>query len=219
MDLLDFARGPALTTALSVFAFGVAWRLVSLWLLPWARDPSARREGARPAWIGAVRGFARHLWPRKPFARAAMVTTVNGYVMHFGLAIVFFGLAQHILFLRGLFGLAWPNLPSGLISGVAVVTLGSLALALARRLTDPVLRLISTFNDYFSWLVTFLPIATGLLAVSHLGAPYPTLLAVHLLSVSLLLIWFPFGKLMHSFLIFVTRGETGITYNRRGVVL
>ena len=219
MDLLDFARGPALTTALTVFVFGVAWRLLSLILLPWARDPAPRREGARPAWVGALRGFARHLWPRKPFARASMVTTVNGYVMHLGLAIVFFGLAQHILFLRGLFGLSWPNLPSGLISGVAVVTLGSLALALARRLTHPVLRLISTFNDYFSWLVTFLPIATGLLAVSHLGAPYPTLLAVHLLSVSLLLIWFPFGKLMHAFLVFVTRSETGIAYNRRGVVL
>jgi len=219
MTLLDFARGPALTAAFAVFVFGVAWRLLSLALLPWARDLSLARPGAPWALIGAARGFVRHLWPRKTLARAAMFTTVNGYVMHVGLAIVFFGLAQHILFLRGLFGVAWPNLPSGLISLIAVVTLTSLFVALVRRLASPVLRLISTFNDYFSWFVTALPIATGLLAVSHLWAPYQDLLAVHLLSVALLLVWFPFGKLMHAFLVFLTRSETGMTYSRRGAAL
>ena len=60
------------------------------------------------------------------------------------------------------------------------------------------LRLISTGNDYFTWLITTLPVLTGLLAVSHLGARYETLLAIHLLSIAALLIWFPFGKLMHA---------------------
>ncbi|MDE2304730.1 MAG: nitrate reductase [Gammaproteobacteria bacterium] len=218
MTLLDFARGPALSTALAVFAFGVLWRLVFLVLLPRVRDRSAPRASAPTAFAGMVRGFARHLWPRATFAGSSMFTTVNGYVMHLGLFIVFFGLAQHMLFLRGLFGVQWPNLPSGLISAVAVITLASLGLALGHRLASPVLRLISTFNDYFSWLVTTLPIVTGLLAVSHLWAPYETLLAVHLLSVALLLVWFPFGKLMHAFLVFVTRSQTGVRYSRRGVV-
>lgn len=219
MTLLDFARGPALTAAFAVFAFGVAWRLLSIVLLPWARDRSPARADAPPALLGAARGFVRHLWPRASLAHASMFTTVNGYVMHLGLATVFFGLAQHIVFLRGLFGAHWPNLPSGLISGVAVVTLASLLIALARRLASPVLRLISTFNDYFSWLVTALPVATGLIAVSHLWGRYETLLALHLLSVAVLLAWFPFGKLMHAFLVFLTRGETGIQYSRRGAVI
>ena len=38
-------------------------------------------------------------------------------------------------------------------------------------------RLISTMNDYFSWLVTVLPVLTGLLAVNHIGARYETLLS------------------------------------------
>ena len=133
-----------------------------------------------------------------------------------GLAIIVFGLAQHILFLNGLFGVTWPNLPSGVIQIVSVITLASLFAALVKRLTSPVLRLISTFNDYFTWLVTTLPVITGLIAVAHLWAPYETLLAIHILSVSLLLIWFPFGKLMHAFLVFLTRSETGIFYSRRG---
>jgi nitrate reductase gamma subunit len=45
------------------------------------------------------------------------------------------------------------------------------------------------------------------------------LLAVHLLSVELLLVWFPFGKLMHAFTIFAARGATGLTFERRGASL
>ncbi len=216
MSLLAFARGPALQIALAVFAAGVAWRLLALLLLPWARDRSVARATAPPALVGAVKGFVRHLWPPKPLVRSALVVTLNGYVFHLGLAIVVFGLAQHIAFVRGLVGIQWPNLPSEVVSAVAVVTLASLMVAVVRRLTSPVLRLISTFNDYFSWLVTMLPVVTGLLAVSHLWARYETLLAMHILSVALLLIWFPFGKLMHAFLVFLTRSETGIFYNRRG---
>ena len=217
MTLLDFARGPALEVAIVVFAFGVMWRLLSLLLLPWAHDRSRPRPDAPPAMIGAARGFIRHLWPPKPFVRSFLFATLNGYVFHVGLAVIVFGLAQHILFLHGLFGVAWPNLPSGVVAVVSVVTLASLIVALTRRLTSPVLRLISTFDDYFTWLVTVLPVVSGLVAVSHLWAPYETLLAVHILSVALLLIWFPFGKLMHAFLVFLTRSETGILYSRRGV--
>ena len=216
MTLLDFARGPALEIALSVFVFGVAWRLLSLLLLPWARDRSVKRKGAPSAVSGAVRGFVRHLWPAKTYSTVSLFTTVNSYVFHIGLAIIVFGLAQHILFLRGLFGVSWANLPSGVIQIVSVITLASLFAALIKRLTSPVLRLISTFNDYFTWFVTTLPVLTGLIAVAHLWAPYQTLLAIHILSVSLLLIWFPFGKLMHAFLVFLTRSETGIFYSRRG---
>ena len=91
--------------------------------------------------------------------------------------------------------------------------------ALVIRFTNPAQRIISTFDDYFSWLVTFLPLVTGLLATSHLGARYETLLALHILSVALLLIWLPFGKLAHFFLVFVTRGQTGAHLNHRGAQL
>jgi nitrate reductase gamma subunit len=216
VSLLQFARGPALEIGFAVFVAGVAWRLSSLLLLPWARDRSVARATAPSAVMGAVKGFVRHLWPSEPLLRNSLVVTLNGYAFHVGLAVIVFGLAQHIVFARSLVGVQWPNLPSGVISAVSVVTLTSLMVALARRLTSPVLKLISTFNDYFSWLVTALPVVTGLLAVGHLWARYETLLALHILSVALLLIWFPFGKLMHAFLVFLTRSETGIFYSRRG---
>jgi nitrate reductase gamma subunit len=217
MSLLDFARGPALEAAIAIFLFGAAWRLFALFLLPRAKDKTPARKGTPSVVSAAASGIVRHMWVPRDFGQTSMFAVVNGYIFHFGLAIVVFGFAQHILFIKGLFGVSWPGLPTSVISIAGIVTLASLVAALVRRMTNPVLKMISTANDYFSWLITFLPVATGLLAVSHLGARYETLLAIHLLSVSALLIWFPFGKLMHAFLVFVTRSETAISYSRRGV--
>jgi len=113
VTLFDFARGLALEIAIAVFVSGVLWRLLALLLLPWARDKSIARAGAPPATLGAARGFVRHLWPPKPFVRTFLLITLNGYVFHSGLAVIVFGFAPHILFLRDLFGLSWPNLPNG----------------------------------------------------------------------------------------------------------
>lgn len=217
MNLLDFARGPALDVAMAVFVLGVTWRLVSLLALPWAKDRSDKRADAPSAVSAAVSGFLRHMWVPKGFGQTSMFAVINGYVFHIGLAIIVFGFAQHIMFIKGLIGLSWPGLPTSVISIAGIVTLASLIAALVRRVTNPVMKLISTANDYFTWLITVLPVLTGLLAVSHLGAAYETLLAIHMLTVAALLIWFPFGKLMHAFLVFVTRSETAISYSRRGV--
>lgn len=217
MSLLDFARGPALTWAMAIFIAGVLWRLAALLLLPRATDRSVPRAGGPGAVGGALGALVRHLWVPKDFGLTSRFTLINGYVFHLGLALVVFGFAQHILVIEGLFGLSWPGLPTSVITAGAIVTMASLIAALVRRVTSPVLRTISTLNDYITWLVTFLPVLTGILAVAHLGARYETLLALHLLSIALLLIWFPFGKLMHAFLVFVTRTQTGAFYGRRGV--
>lgn len=217
MDLLDFARGPALQIALAIFVLGIFWRVVSLLLLQRTKDNSPARKGTPPKLIAASREIARRLWPDAVFARRTLFSVVNGYIFHLGLAIIVFAFAPHILFIDDLLGISWPSLPNNVIFAVAVITLASMIAAQARRMLNPVQKLISTFDDYFSWLVTFLPVLTGLIASMHLGARYETLMAIHLLSVAAFLIWIPFGKLMHFFLVFVTRGQTGANLSHRGV--
>jgi nitrate reductase gamma subunit len=107
----------------------------------------------------------------------------------------------------------------------AAVTIVTLLIALWMRLTDPVRQRLSTADDWISWTVTMLPLITGmavatqpsgaLLAPGHVvyGGP----LAVHLLSVELLLVWFPFGKLMHGVLFAFSRSATGERLGHRGV--
>jgi nitrate reductase gamma subunit len=214
MDLLNLARGPALQWSLVIFAVGLTWRLAGILLL--VRKPDYTEPRSTHTWSGALRMIVSRTWSKREFqARTAFAQTI-GYVFHIGLAIVVFGFVPHILFIRSLTGLGWPGLPSGIIYVTGALTLAALAAALVRRLSNPVLRLLSNLDDYFSWVVTAAPVATGLLTVAHLGAAYETLLAVHIFSICLLLAWFPFGKLMHGVLVFVSRGTTGALLARRG---
>jgi len=225
MDLLDIARGPALVFAVAVFALGTLWRLVAVLRLPRMTDLSPAREGAPSNLNAAVAGIMRGLWPRRAFGAAAMGSTINGYVFHIGLALIVLGYAPHIEFIRRISGLGWPALPDIVMYLASGFTMISLLLALWFRLTDPVLRAISNADDLISWTVVFLPIFTGMavmsgpsdviLAREHVLYRGP--LAVHLLTLELLLVWFPFGKLMHAVLYPFSRGATGIRFSHRGV--
>jgi nitrate reductase gamma subunit len=219
MDLLDFARGPALQASLAVFVFGTVWRLLGILLLPWRVDRSVPRENAPSTIVAVLEVNLRKMWPHKTFVKTSAFQFVNGYVLHLGLAIVVFLFAPHILFIKSLFGVTWPALPSNLVFAIGAITLFSLIAGLMHRLTNPVLQLISRVDDYISWLITLLPVATGLLAIIQTGARYETLLALHILSFCLMLIWFPFGKLMHAFTFFFARGATGIRFKHRGAQL
>jgi nitrate reductase gamma subunit len=214
MELLEFARGPGLQIAVSVFLAGLTWRLLHLFLMTRKIDLSEARQGGRKA--GGLRAILSRIVPHRPFRERTRNGTIIAFTFHIGLAIIVFGGAPHILFIESFSGLSWAPLPNVVIHIAAAVTLAALIGAIFRRALHPVLSLLSNFDDYFSWLVTTLPVVTGLMAVAHLGGRYETLLAIHILSFEAFLIWFPFGKLMHSFIVFGSRYTTGVTFAHRG---
>ena len=229
MTLLEFARGPALQWSIAIFVFGLLWRLVGVFFLKTRKDLSAPRNPA--AWKG-LRLIALRSWPRKEFLEGTAFGEVMGYAFHLGFLVTLFFYVPHLLFFEsvfegligtdfeGIFGFAWPALPTGVITFLSAVSIAALVAVLVHRITNPVKRLISNFDDYFSWFVTIAPLVTGMAAFAHLaGWPYERLLAWHLLSVELLLVWFPFGKLMHAFTIFAARGTTGMIFERKGASL
>ena len=214
MDLLEFARGPALQVAAYILVAGSIWRIVGILLLKEKADFSEPRKSAGLS--AALKVIYTRSFTAQPFAKATMYPKMMAYVQHIGLFAVVFLFVPHIMFFEGFLGFEWPGLPNSVIYvfGVAAVV-ASLAL-LIRRVTSPVLRLISNFDDYFSGFVAILPIATGLLIPMRMGIRYEDLLAIHILSVVLFMIWLPFGKLGHVFLVFITRGTTGMVFERRG---
>jgi len=229
MSLLDLARGPALQWSITIFIIGVLWRLLGVFLLRTKKDLSEPRN--RAAWKG-LRLIALRSWPRREFLEGTAFGEVMGYAFHVGFLVSLAFFAPHVLFfadvarglfgtdLSGLIGVGWPSLPNGIVTLLSAVSIAALMAVLVHRLVNPVKRLISNFDDYFSWFVTIAPLATGMAAFAHLaGWPYERLLAFHLLSVELLLAWFPFGKLMHAFTIFAARGTTGMIFERRGASL
>jgi nitrate reductase gamma subunit len=214
MDLLDFARGPALQVAALIFIAGVIWRLLHIFLIQKKVDISDSRQGGERA--GGIRAYFSRFLQHKAFRSRTRNGTALAYTIHIGLAIVVFGSAPHILLIESLSGMSWTPLPTVAIHVTAAITLAALLTSLGRRLSHPVLRMLSNFDDYFTWLVTTLPVLTGLMTVAHVGARYETLLALHIMSFNVFLVWFPFGKLMHSFIAFGSRYTTGVSFTHKG---
>jgi nitrate reductase gamma subunit len=227
MELLEFARGPALVAALAVFFAGTGWRLYAVLRRPRKPDLSLPRSTGLAA--GAWRGVWIRMLPRKALGRPGFAATLNAYAYHIGIAIVVLAFLPHIAFIERLTGLRWPALPDWVTYLATAVAIITLTIALVNRLTNGVLRLLSNFDDYFSWLVTMAPFVTGMALIERpyvpapiVAPPLPTqpeLLALHLFTLELLLVWFPFGKLAHALLAFASRARTGAEFTRKGAAL
>jgi nitrate reductase gamma subunit len=216
MDLLGFARGPGLEFAVIVFCFGVAWRLVSVALLRYRHNFNEPRTALARGILGGIATMGTRSWPHPEFIARTGAGEALGYSYHIGLFIIVLAFAPHIAFVHSLSGLSWPALPSSVITIISVLTLTLFLAVLFRRVTHRVIRMLSNLDDYLSWLITAGVIVTGLATTAHVGARYETLLGLHILSFDALLIWFPFGKLMHAFYLLPSRAVNGYLLSRKG---
>jgi hypothetical protein len=216
MTLLGFARGPGMQVASLILVAGMFWRLAGIFLIRRrVAHAAARNPFAARLMGGAVTVFSRTI-PRRNFWPRVGAGVALSYVFHVGLLVILLGGAPHILVIHEIFGVAWPGLPKGVVVVASGITLAALMLLLARRLSHKVLRFLSTPDDYISWVIVFVPVFTGILLSGETVASYGSLLAVHILSVEALMIWLPFGKLMHVTLVFVGRGVMGYNFSRKG---
>ena len=214
LEFLTWVRGPGLNLAIGIFLLGVIWRLIEIYSL--GRMPELSVPRHVPGAAGLQTGFRRSL-PPPGMRKRSPISYIGGYTFHIGLAVAVFLFAPHILLIEDLTGLSWPALPSPLVDLATVITLAAMLLVLVDRLAKPVKRFLSTFEDYFSWAVTFLPVLTGFLAVKHMLLPYTTMLALHILSVEILLAVLPFTKLFHVFTLFGSRWYNGRINAHKGV--
>jgi nitrate reductase gamma subunit len=216
MQFLTWVRGTGLDFAVSIFVLGVLWRLFEIYSLGRKKDLAAPRSVAGASGWHTV--FRRSV-PPEGMLKKSPVSYIGGYTFHIGLAIVVFLFAPHIKLIQSLTGLHWPGLPSQFIDLVAIVTLAAMVVVLVDRINKPVKRYLSTFGDWFTWTLTFLPVLTGWLTVRHLLLPYTSMLAIHILTIELLLVFLPFTKLFHAFTVFGSRWYNGTVNGHKGVAV
>jgi nitrate reductase gamma subunit len=214
-DLLHWARGPGLEYASMIFVFGMILRLIEIFMLGRKNNLAELRSNGIAAGIRTI--FSRSVPSDKNTFRRSIYTLVAGYVFHIGLFVALFLLAPHIQIFKSIFGLVWPALPTTVVDFFVVLSLISLLAILWHRLTHPVIRFLSTGQDYLVWALTFLPLLTGYMSYHHLFISYTTMLALHILSVELLLVVFPFSKLTHAFTLFISRYYNGMMAGQKGV--
>ena len=214
MSFLNFVEGPLFTFAAAVFVLAALWRLIGIIRIGRTKDISPPKGSAA---AGFIKGNLRHFIPRGIFARRTMVHLVGGYGFHLGLfVLVFFGV-YHIDFLNErILGFSWPALPRWAFLLTSAIAFSGLIMLWVRRISDPVMRLISDKDDHIGSWLTFLVMLSGCFALEQ---AHDSLRATHMLLVDIWLIYFPFSRLMHGFTFFLSRGQSGATYGRKGIDL
>ena len=215
MTLLEFARGPGMQWALWIFCLGILWRIVGAMYLLGTRDLSRARR--KHSVRDGLRACLTRSAPAEAFEEKIRFQHISGYAWHIALFVSVLFFAPHILFFEDILGFSWPHLPNTIILFSGAVATAVLIALLIRRATHPVQKLISTADDYISMVAVLLPLITGIAAFAHVGARYETLFAIHLLCVEFMLIWYPFSKLMHAFMTFPSRYQSGTFFGHRGV--
>lgn len=213
-ELLMWVRGPALQVATVIFVLGVVVRILEILVLGRKTDLAEARGSAV---AGGLRTILTRSVPDRGTLQRSTFNVVAGYLFHIGLFVTIFLFAPHILLIRDTFGVSWPSLPTPVVDAVTIVTIITLLAVLLHRLSHRVMRYLSGFQDYLVWLVTILPLVTGYLAFHRIGLPPPQLIAIHILSVELLMVVFPFTKLMHTFTLLMARYYNGSIAGYRGV--
>ncbi|NOQ89139.1 MAG: hypothetical protein GQ550_09465 [Gammaproteobacteria bacterium] len=214
IEFLSWVRGQGFQIAVIIFIAGVIIRFAEILLLG-RKTNLAEAKGSEMS--SGLRTIVTRSIPDKSTFQRSMFTVVAGYIFHIGLFVTIFLFAPHILMFKDVIGFGWPSLPTPAVDAMAVVTIIALLAVLAHRMRDNVLRFLTTKEDYLVWLVTITPLITGYIAFHRIGMTAPTLLAIHILSVELLLVVFPFTKLMHTFTVILSRWYGGAISGYRGV--
>ena len=214
-ELLLWAKGDAFEWALGILIAGIILRLIEIFSLGRKVDFStARMSSPGSGWKTIV----SRSYNFKISSSHAARTYLTGYIFHIGLLLIILFLVPHIEIWRSFFGIGWPGMPTSLIDLITVITMLALLVVLVDRLTNAVKKQLTTFSDYLVWLVTFLPLLSGYLTYHHIWLPYEQMLALHILSVELLMVVLPFTKLIHSVTIFIARWYNGDQFARKGVI-
>jgi nitrate reductase gamma subunit len=210
--ITKFIDGPLWYFSLLVFFIGILWRLFSIFISGNKKDLSIPRESSLPGAIGAV--FGRFV-AKKEIAPQIRLQVVAGYMFHLGLFALLLFAAPHVAFLeKELLGFGWTPMPYwAFIISAQVAFLGLLLLWL-HRVLNPVTRLISSTDDHVAAILIFVVMFTGCLALLE---SFTGLRLLHRFTVELLLIYFPFSRLMHAITFIPSRAYTGAWFGRRGV--
>ena len=201
----------ALYTAVAVLTIGVLWKIIL-----YARTPVPHMIAVAPVprtRLGVLSRLVRETLFFESLFRASKWTWLFGWIFHYALAVV---LLRHLYFVTDPIP-AWLGIVFVPSDYAAWLLTASLVGLLLRRLSVSRVRYISSPSDYAMLLLLLVIGASGLLlryemhvnivavreftlgllALSPKDLPQNLTLYVHIFSVVILVVVFPFSKLIH----------------------
>ena len=211
--IASFIDGPLWYFSATVFVVGVVWRLFVILRLRGRKKMLSKPRNTSGG--GALATVLRRFVPYKEFAQVSRGRVIAGYSFHLGLFALLFFAAPHVEFIQErITGFGWTPMPYWAFIVTSQLAFFGLLVLIIYRLMNPVTRLISDTGDYASSILVFVVMLTGCMALLQDNEP---LRLLHLFTAEVLLIYFPFSALMHTFTFLTSRGFSGAVFYRRGV--
>lgn len=212
--MINFITGDLFTLSLAVFFIGMIYRVAAYII---GLDGKADRIAYRAHTDRSIRGIAASIgkwllpWGTQGW-RTQPVSAALFFLLHFGAVLVPLFLLGHTTMLEHALGISLPSLPSFLADLLSLASIVGLALIVARRLSNPNLRLLTTNSDWLILVLTILPFLTGVIARFEVFGAYEGWMLAHVLTGELFLILAPFTKLSHIVMFFMSRAQIGMDY-------
>lgn len=187
----------------------LAWAVIALGVQLARAWGGGRRQHSRAAgspWQGLVYNFTAAMSPgHKETAYRHVGEFALGIALHLGVIAVGLVTLLWLVWSRAgeaAFVVARPLAGLGLLSGLVLLT---------RRAMSPMLRAISTPDDFVAIVATCLFLAAAVLFAGTNGH------ALFVICATLLLLYLPLGKLRHAVFFWAARADLGLRMGHRGV--
>ncbi|NPA51992.1 MAG: hypothetical protein GXO22_03780 [Aquificae bacterium] len=218
VQFLDFVRGPFLKFAILFFFLGISYRIIRILVKGIPKD-KAKPRGNVPLNIikmPILKPIYEWQFP-DVFSKKAIIY-IAGFTFHIGFLGVTFLIPQHAFLWKEIIGIE-PIYFSGMLAHIlAYATVLSLIILWLARIFDPVLRLLTGIDEHIANFLILATIATGILATQWVGgSTYITMLSIHILFASILIIYIPFSRLAHFIDYFFATAFYGRDVGKKGV--
>ncbi|MBN2227260.1 MAG: respiratory nitrate reductase subunit gamma [candidate division Zixibacteria bacterium] len=206
--MYDFARGPLVWIAFAIFFGGSVYRIISTIMLakkdkvilPYMRTKYGLRSIAH--WLIP---FGSRNMRLRPFF------TIMSFLFHACLLLTPIFTLGHIALWQESWGVSWWHLPDTLSTLMTFIVVAGGVVFVLRRLSDPTVRMVTSFGDFVVVLIVIAPFVTGLLAYYQVF-DYRTIITIHMWTGAIWLASVPFTKIAHMLFFPLTRAYMGCEF-------
>ena len=203
--MYEFVSGPLALISIIVFIGGGGYQLISMILL-------AKKDKIIYPYMSLKFSLRSILHWVVPFAATNMrkqpEMTVTTFAFHIGLVLMPLFLLPHNILIESAWGIRWWALPKGVADAMTLIVIFAGIVLFIRRISNPVIRFVTSPSDYVLLAIALAPFITGFLAYHHL-LPYQQMSMIHMLTGELMLIAIPFTRLAHMLYFVFTRAYMG----------
>lgn len=203
--MYEFARGPLVWIALTVFVVGCLYRLTWMFVM-------ARKDKVVYPYMSLKYGLRSLLHWIIPFASRNMrmrpVMTVVTFAFHLCLVFTPIFLLAHVVSWNESWGISWWTLPEGIADIMTIVVVIGCAFFIGRRLKLPEVKYVTNYKDYILIAIVLAPFVTGFIASQQWFA-YKAMLILHMWTGAIMLMAIPFTRLSHMLYFLFTRMYMG----------